>query len=237
MLFRFCRRRLTTSAVTATAVESIGDGLKPPAPFVAIHEEGSCLFEAVGEAVTGEHVLCWGMLETRDVRRPNPGPLPCLWAAMITRGGFTMDVACSTVNTVLSVDGIAFYDSPKEAFEHSQEAHRHRRATYQGPLLHQGMLAALSTGCPHTFDRTVLPQRQAAANWYNAYQGTHTRWTRYDHLPVHTVAPELLDALVPYLQSLGIDDHLAAFMGSYREEVMAKETAAWRRLVKEVIAR
>ncbi|KNH08703.1 hypothetical protein XU18_0823 [Perkinsela sp. CCAP 1560/4] len=101
----------------------------------------------------------------------------------------------------------------------------HRRSTYQGPTFHNGMLASLALGIP-VMD-TVHPSRQHARNWYNPYQGVLTKYTKYDHMPVHTINPELYDAVLQYVNEIGITDDLATFMKNYTTYILDKETTQW----------
>eukprot|EP00759_Apiculatamorpha_spiralis_P016564 PhF_6_TR22711/c0_g1_i1/m.32352 len=233
-IFAYYPSRYCSEAPSASSSVTLSEAPQPPTPFTALHETGTNYFEVVGEMPSGVHVLCCSILESRDRRRPDPGKRPLLWSATITRGMFSMDVTCSTLmSSVLSVDGIAFYDTPTEAFEHSPSAHINRMCTYQGPNLHQGTLAALAVGVP-ILD-TVHPQRQSAMNWYNPYQGTHTKYTKYDHVPVHTISPDLLESIVLYLNSVGINDALATFMEEYRNYVLQQERRIWFERAQDVL--
>eukprot|EP00009_Paramoeba_aestuarina_P002124 CAMPEP_0201514386 /NCGR_PEP_ID=MMETSP0161_2-20130828/6242_1 /ASSEMBLY_ACC=CAM_ASM_000251 /TAXON_ID=180227 /ORGANISM="Neoparamoeba aestuarina, Strain SoJaBio B1-5/56/2" /LENGTH=148 /DNA_ID=CAMNT_0047910919 /DNA_START=201 /DNA_END=644 /DNA_ORIENTATION=+ len=137
-----------------------------------------------------------------------------------------MDMVCSTLNEgILSLDGVSFYNSPSDCCDHSVSAHLRRRAVYQGPTFHNGMLASIMLGIP--IPDTVHPHRQHARNWYNPYQGTTTKYTKYDHMPVHTINPELYEAFLLYANELGITDDLAAFIATYSEYVMNEETQLW----------
>eukprot|EP00760_Papus_ankaliazontas_P011973 PhM_4_TR15144/c0_g1_i1/m.18907 len=202
---------------------------EPPVGFTVLHEEGTSLLEVVCEQPrAGVHVLCHCMLPApRRGAGDYDGMRPLMWNAVVTRGGFSMDVMCSTVNGVLCIDGISFQDTPRDAFEHSPEKHQVRRCSYQGPLMHQGHLAALSMGVPQL--DTTYRLHQGRLNFYDPHQGTHTRYTRYDHLPVHTLSPELYTSIMEYLMhDVGIDDHLALFLDDYVKYLKRTETERWR---------
>ena len=200
---------------------------RPPAPFVVSHGERSSLFRVTGRSPTGEEIHIHAQLPTHDSRRPSSGiPAPLLWSAAITRGGFTMDLVCSTLDPgLLCIDGMAFYNSPAESCEHAEAANRLRRTTYQGPLFHNGALASFALGIPVV--DTVNAQRQSARNWYNPYQGTLTKYTKFDHMPVHTIDPDLCEAALQYAQEMGVTDDMAAFMAEYAAHAVAVETERW----------
>ena len=188
----------------------------------------------MGKSVTGEKIIAHAQLPTYESRRASNGvPQPALWSACVTRGTFSMDLTCSTLEPgTLSIDGLAFYNDASECCEHSLEAHRNRRSTYQGPLFHNGNLASLALGIPVA--DTIHPHRQSARNWYNPYQGTLTKYTKYDHMPVHTIDPELYEAAAQYVHELGLTDDFAMFMKAYLDFLVEVETERWCRDILEI---
>ena len=53
------------------------------------------------------------------------------------------------------------------------------------------------------------------------------KYNKYDHLPVHTIDPELYEAAAQYIHELGLTDDFAMFMKAYLDYLVEVETERW----------
>ena len=210
----------------------------PPAGYEVFHTPGHDTFRlrSTGPFGEGIHVCC--TLPTVDARRVQPCDVeaPVKWSAAVSKPlNPGIALTCSTLaEGLLCIDSL-FFDNTEEEREGpgwgynpmpiNDSTRAFHRSTYQGPMLHNGRLAALATGVPVT--DTTYPQRQALRNAQNPYQGTHTPFTRYDHMPVHTLDPDIFQLVADYLAELGIGDQLAEFVANYASYVKISEAQTW----------
>ena len=137
-------------------------------------------------------------------------------------------IMASCVGGGMSIDGACFPTAGvRAAIDRCVDAVVQQRALYRGPLLHQGSLAQCA--CSTAFDTSLLhpPRQQREFSLRAACNARHSAVSRYGHSPVHSVRPELCDALVAWCVALGLDDAFARDMETCARHVANAEVRRW----------
>jgi len=147
-------------------------------------------------------------------------------------GGVSLQ--CVALNGSISVDGAVFVSERRYVLSQSTESEMALSATYGGPWLHQRHLAECvcdirTLRSPITTGSLLSGDRWLDAEW----NATCAIGARYNHQPVHTVPPVLMDALSGLLEQSGVNDSLAESVESCAEHVRRVERVAWERAMKE----
>ena len=159
----------------------------------------------------------------------SPDECPVQFSAYIGRGKGTtlcLEALCSVVHGCLSVDAAVFHASIRDAA--SEDVNSVRWSSYHGPLMHQKHLAECLCsvrGQPNP----VVPYRQEHKHFFDPFvHPTVSKFTRFDHTPVHTVPAPLCNKLVQFLNERGVDDDLAGFVEGYAHYVDSEERRLWK---------
>lgn len=142
-------------------------------------------------------------------------------------------VGASTHARMLVIDSLVVHPSDISALDPSQEGQRAFKALYQGPAMHKreymeatlNISSAVSPLAPHRQWREVPDSQFFSAT---------SRFSRYGHLPMHTVSPAVYDAVAAYVHDgLRVTDAVAEFVDAYARCMQSDETALWAASVRE----
>lgn len=156
---------------------------------------------------------------------------------VVTKGGGVCIIASCLGDSSLSIDGLSFVKSVRRALDRSVTAAMDRRDAYQGPLLHQGVLAECAFSTNFATPSPVYPPRQhRLLSMRPGANAKYSPFARYGaHCPVHTVQPALYDAVHAWCGALGIDDAFARDMRRIAMETAEAEMKSWKRNVLELL--
>lgn len=155
----------------------------------------------------------------------------------VNKGGGVCMIASCLADSTLSIDGISFVKSIRHALDRSVTAAMDRRDTYQGPQLHQGLLAECAFSTSFATPNPVYPPRQhRALSLRPNFNAKYSPYARYGaHFPVHTIQPELYDAVHAWCAEMGLDDAFARDMRKIAMETAEREMKSWKRNVLELL--
>ena len=162
--------------------------------------------------------------------------LPVAFSVVVCSRSMTLDVSAASVCGTAVFDGAMFHATLENALERSLDAFGIVSRSYQGPILNQRGLAQSVCNDSDSSLNLLYPTRQQEFHRYCDALSTRSKFTKFDHLPVHTVPGSLYGALAAYLAALGIDDHFAKFMEVCSAKVQQEEINAWKERIQCVIA-
>ncbi|KPI85149.1 hypothetical protein ABL78_5809 [Leptomonas seymouri] len=100
--------------------------------------------------------------------------------------------------------------------------------TYSGPYLTQTHLADLAIGAQPLSSPLEQTSHEEALFFNSTHCFDNCAHNWYGHNPVHTVRPEMTEAIAQVAASFGVDDDLAAYISEQAHLVEKAEMAAWR---------
>lgn len=162
-------------------------------------------------------------------------PFTCQLSNICRGFPLVLSLRCETRADQLVLHGAAFTrDSTElrqgpEAFEN--------QLTYGGPHLTQTQLADVVLGLRPLSSPLEQTSHEEALFFTSTscFDSSAHNW--YGHNPVHTVRPEVTDAVAQLASCFGVDDALAAYVAEKARLVEQSEKAAWRQMFNDVILR
>jgi hypothetical protein len=161
--------------------------------------------------------------------------LPLFFTCVVLDPGvhLTMEVRCSAFDESITIDGLSFHrDDGQALISKPTPANFSALASfYTGPRLHQRHLAEVvaQADTSHSLLPITNDPHSLQSLEYSLYHGNPhlNRFTHYGHHPVHTIEPPLYNRLVPYLETLGINEALGAFLRRYGAWLQRTERKRW----------
>lgn len=160
-------------------------------------------------------------------------PFSCQLNNMCRGFPMVLMLRCETRAGQLVLNGAAFARDATE-LRQGPEASQNQ-LTYGGPHLTQTQLADFVLGVLPSSSPLATPTHEEALFFNAAYCFDNSAHNWYGHNPVHTVRPEMTEAIAHLVASFGIDDALAANVADKARLVEQSEKAAWRQMFNDLI--
>ena len=136
----------------------------------------------------------------------------------------------------LGINSLFFAKTGDVIIEPSLQAGEALQSLYQGPTLNQGHAVATVLGRTDQVSPTA-PLRQRHNNRGNPFFDPVSVHTKFGHLPAHTVAPPLYDAIMGFMRVNGFDAELAAYLKQLDGALRTQAEATWRRSIVDLVVR
>ena len=102
---------------------------------------------------------------------------------------------------------------------------------YQGPRMNQQLFAESLCRSNTLEHEKLYPHRQANRHFFNPERNRRLSMVdRFDHVPVHTIAPRLYSAVVSFLGSRGVNDGVAQYCHERAVQMQMEVVEEWRTL-------
>ncbi|KPA78098.1 putative mitochondrial hypothetical protein [Leptomonas pyrrhocoris] len=160
-------------------------------------------------------------------------PFTCQLSNLCRGFPLVLTLRCETRAGQLVVNGASF---TREAVELRQgpEATRNQ-LSYSGPYLTQTHLADLVVGVRPLSSPLEQVFHEEALFFNSTYCFDNSAHSWHGHNPVHTVRPEVTEAIAQVAASFGVDDALAAYVSEKARLVEKAEVAAWRQIFHDSV--
>lgn len=173
---------------------------------------------------------------THSSRRTHESPA----ATKLATSSFV--VTCASVASTLVVDGLTFIPNdiyPLDTLHGQEDVFRH---LYQGPRWNQRQLAERACGDCFQLSPVDLGRHEGGSGSDHRRFGLHyeqevdTLYDKFGHFPVHTVHPDLYNALLQYLEEVGMTDGMAALLEDIAATLQEEAMSGWEANLKDFLS-
>ncbi|KEG14515.1 hypothetical protein DQ04_00431190 [Trypanosoma grayi] len=247
-------------SLTESGRNSLKEGLlSPPHSFDLHHELGSREFTLYTENLSGAEVLIHCSVDNRGLRSLNGGekekirsqrahfrtrlqnstprtsPVEVSAFVSVPHTAFTVEASCSCLLGLLVVDGVVIHSGCITESLVPRDGYSACEMVYHGPLLSQRALSESLINI-RSGANPLDPYRQEQAFFFDRHvRPWSSRFTRFGHVPVHTVQPRFANAVCSFLERFDVDDEVAVFAERFAHVVQKREKEAWTGVLRRTI--